>query len=154
MEKGTDTRSSRLFMVIALVLTASLFLGLLGVGGLVLLRLVSGPTDVAMPPSEPTALPTVTEAPTVAPPSPVPTATLTAAPTATLVVAAQTTPSPTVETPEGGNGQDGPGMSSPSPESPEMPQTGLGLLDTLGIGLALIVILAATRLGRHMKVGE
>jgi hypothetical protein len=154
MEKGTDTRSSRLFMVIALVLTASLFLGLLGVGGLVLLRLVSGPTDVAMPPPEPSALPTVTEAPTVAPPSPVPTATLTPAPTATLVVAAQTTASPTVETAQGGNGQDGPGMSSPSPESPEMPQTGLGLLDTLGIGLALVVILAATRLGRHMKVGE
>ncbi len=154
MEKGTDTRSSRLFMVIALVLTASLFLGLLGVGGLILLRLVSAPTDVAMPPPEATTPTTPTEVPTVPAPSPLPSATPTLAPTATLVVVAQTTPSPTVEGAERGNGQDGPGMSSPSPESPEMPQTGLGLLDTLGIGLALVVILAATRLGRHMKVGE
>lgn len=153
MKQGTDTRSSRLFMVIALVLTASLFLGLLGIGGLVLFRILSGPTEVAMPAPEASAPTMEPEVPTSPTPLPLPSATPTPAPTATLVVAS-TTPSPTVEGSENAGGQDGPGMSSPSPESSEMPQTGLGLLETLGFGLALIIILGATRVARYRKVEE
>ncbi|NIN68192.1 MAG: hypothetical protein GTO63_26480 [Anaerolineae bacterium] len=151
MQKGTDTGSSRLFMVVALVLTASLVLGLLGIGGLVMFRLISGPTEVAMPPLEAASPTPVLEEPDVPTPSPLPSATPTRAPTPTLVMAS-TTPSPTVEGPENGGGQNGPGMSSPSPDSPGMPQTGLGLLETVGLGLALIVVVVATRAARHTGV--
>lgn len=150
MESGTEMRSSRLFMVIALVLTASLVLGLLGIGGLVLFKVLAGPTEVAMPPEveAPTTEPEVRATPTL---SPLPSATPTAAPTATLVVV-ETTASPPVEGSGNGTGHDAPGLSSPGPESSEMPQTGLGLLETLGVGLTLICLLGATRVARRLRV--
>jgi hypothetical protein len=152
MEGGTETTGNRLFMVIAIVLTGSLFLGLLGIGGLVVYRLVlGGPTQVAMPPEVPTA----TKEPVVAAtltPSPLPTATPMPAPvpTATLVVAPMTAENPA----EGSNndtGHDGVGLSSPGPDESEMPETGFGLLETVTVGLMLACLLGGTRAARHLR---
>jgi hypothetical protein len=149
METGTETRDNKLFMIIALVLTGSLFLGLVGIGGLVLYRLVAPPTEVAMPPQ--VATPTVKpSAPATLTPSSLPSATPTAAPTATLVV-----PPGDGEPPDSGSngaeGQDAPGLSSPSSDSSGMPQTGLGLMETIGLGLALVSLLGGTRAVRHLR---
>jgi hypothetical protein len=151
MEGGTETTSNKLFMVIAIVLTGSLFLGLLGIGGLVVYRLVlGGPTEVAMPPD----IPTPTREPVVAAtatPSPLPTATPMPepVPTATLVVAQVTAETPA----EGSNntGHDGAGLSSPGPDESEMPQTGFGLLETVTVGLMLVCLLGGTRAARHLR---
>lgn len=137
-------------MVIAIVLTGSLFLGLLGIGGLVVYRLVlGGPTEVAMPPDVPTPTkePVVPATPT---PSPLPTATPMPAPTATLVLAPVTAETPA----EGSNnntGGDGVGLSSPGPDESEMPETGFGILETVALGLMLVCLLGGTRAARHLR---
>jgi hypothetical protein len=151
MEAGMETRDNRLFMVIALVLTGSLFLGLVGIGGLVVYRLFAAPTEVAMPPEVPVATPT--KAPVVpAPPmpSPLPSATPTPAPTATLVVP-PSEGQPTASGTNSAGGQDSPGLSSPGADTSQMPQTGLGLAETIGLGLALVSILGGTRIARHLR---
>lgn len=157
MEEGTQTGTNRLFVVIALVLTGSLLLGLLGIGGLVVMRYIRGPVEVAMPVPEeaPTNVPVGAATPTAtALPSatPTPVQTPAPAPTATLVVAQGTGTVP-VEGTAGGTGQDGPGMSSPSPESSEMPETGLGPSETLVAAFALVAFLAGARLIRHRGAG-
>ena len=137
-------------MATALLLTGTLLLGLLGVGGLVLVRFLAGPVEVAMPlpidtpTSEPIALATPTSAASpTAPPAP--------APTATLVVSPATVVPLVTGGPESGTTQDGPGMSSPVSESSEMPESGLGPLETLGIGLVLISCLGGARMVRRTK---
>jgi hypothetical protein len=149
MEAGTETRDNRLFMIIALVLTGSLFLGLVGIGGLVLYRLVAPPTEVAMPPqvATPTAKALV---PATHTPAPLPSATPMPAPTATLVVPpGADEPSDTGS--NGADGQDAPGLNSPSPDSEEMPETGFGFVGTVGLGLALVSLLGGTRVVRHLR---
>ena len=150
MESGTQTGSSKLFMVIALVLTASLFLGLLGIGGIVLFRFLVGPVEVAMP--APTGVPTEVPQGLMTPTlTPLPSATPTTGvlePTATLVVPA-VTGTPSVDGQENGDGQNGPGMSSPGSDSSEMPETGFGLLGTLGMGMVLVFLLGASRIARR-----
>ena len=151
MEAGMETRDNRLFMLIALVLTASLFLGLVGIGGLVVYRLISGPTEVAMPPE----LPVPTKGPAIpatSTPLPLPSATPIPAPTATLVIA-PTSIGDATATPESGDttAHDTPGLNSPNPDSSEMPQTGLGLMETIGLGLALVSLLGGTRIARHLR---
>lgn len=149
METGTETRDNRLFMVIALVLTASLLLGLVGIGGLVAYRLFFTPTEVAMPPQG--ATPTVGLVVTATPTRVVlPTAMPTAAPTPTLVVAAGTGVS-AAPTPASGGGQGSPGMNTPNSESTEMPDTGFGLVETLGIGVALASLAAGARAARRLR---
>jgi hypothetical protein len=149
METGTETRDNRLFMVIALVLTASLLLGLVSIGGLVAYRLFFTPTKVAMP-SE-TAVPTEVS---VAPATPtlvvLPTATPTTAPTPTLVIAPGTAGSAT-PTLASGDGQGSPGMSTPNSESSEMPETGFGLAETLGIGVVLASMAGGARVARRLR---
>ena len=149
MVHQTSTRATKLFMVAALLLTGTLLLGLLGIGGLVLTRFLAGPVEVAMPVvlDTPTSVPITLATPTS---MAMPTFTPVTMPTATLVVPPATAPPP-VEGPESGPGQDGPGMSSPVSESPEMPQSGLGPLETLGIGLALISCLGGARMVRRMR---
>ena len=149
METGTETRDNRLFIVIALVLTASLLLGLVSIGGLVAYRLFFTPTEVAMPPegAVPTEEPVVPATPT---PVPLPTATATAAPTPTLVIAPGTGGSAT-PTPASGDGQGSPGMSTPNSESSEMPETGFGLVETLGIGVALASLAGGARVARRLR---
>lgn len=151
MESARQVGSSRLFMLIALVLTVSLFLGLLGIGGIILFRFVVGPVEVAMP--SPTEVPVVApEAPTTPTPAPLPTAiptTPSTAPTATLVVP-EVTATPAAGGQENGDGQNGPGMSSPGPDSTGMPQTGLGPLETLGIAIVLVSLLGASRIARRI----
>jgi hypothetical protein len=103
------------------------------------------PLETPLPTKEPVT-------PATATPSPLPSATATAAPepTATLVVAPSTAGSPA----EGSNnttGHDGAGLSSPGPDSSEMPQTGLGLAETVGIGLMLVCLLGGTRVARHWR---
>jgi hypothetical protein len=149
MEDGTGTRSSKLFMAVALVLSGSLLLGLLGIGGLVIYRLVLQPTEVATAPEQvatPTRQLVASSTPTS---SPLPTATpvtpTIAAPTATLVVAATGTETPT-EPPN-----DGTGLSSPSPESSEMPETGFGVLGTASLGLILAGLFGGARAVRHRR---
>jgi hypothetical protein len=71
-------------------------------------------------------------------------------PTATLVIPPGTV-TPPVEGPDTGPGQDGPGMSSPVSEPSEMPQSGLGPLETLWMGLALIGFLGGARLARRTR---
>jgi cell division septation protein DedD len=149
METGTEARDNRLFMVIALVLTGSLLLGLVGIGGLVAYRLFFTPTEVAMPPQgvTPTVGPVVTATPTRVVQ---PTATPTTAPTPTLVVPPGTGVSAT-PTPAGGDGQGSPGMSAPNSESSEMPETGFGLAGTLGIGAALASLAGGARAARRLR---
>jgi len=155
MESGKQTRSSKLFMVIALVLTASLFLGLLGIGGIVLFRFLVGPVEVAMPPG--TDVPSqVPEGPMTPTPSPLPSATPTTGgpgPTATLVVPG-VTETLSVDGQENGSGQNGPGMSSPGSGSSEMPQTGFGPLETLGIGAVLVFLLGASHIARRPRLNS
>jgi hypothetical protein len=155
MDDGTQTKGNKLFMIIALVLTGSLFLGLVGIGGLVVFRLVAGgPTDVAMPLETP--LPTKEPVmPATATPSPLPSATAMAAPqpTPTLVVAPSTVGTPAEES-SNTTGHDGAGLSSPGPESSEMPQTGLGLAETVGVGLMLVSLLGGTRVARHWRARQ
>ena len=148
MENGTQARTNRLFMAVALLLSATLLLGLLGIGGLVFFRFFAGPVEIAMPlpidvptsvPVRP-ATPTATALPAAAPIS---------EPTATLVIPPGTA-TPAAEGPGSGPGQDGPGMSSPPSESSEMPQSGLGPLETLWVGLALIGLLGGARLARRV----
>jgi len=124
-------------------------LGLVGIGGLVAYRLFFTPTKVAMPPQGmvPTEEPVV---PATRTPVPLPTATPTAAPTPTLVIAPGTGGSAT-PTPGNGNGQGSPGMSSPSSDSSEMPETGFGLVETLGIGVALASLAGGARLARRLR---
>jgi hypothetical protein len=136
-------------MAAALLLTGTLLLGLLGIGGLVLVRFLAGPVEVAMPlPIDtPTSAPITLATPTS---TALPTAPPASMPTATLVVA-PATGTPLVAGPESGPPQDGPGMSSPVSESSEMPQSGLGPLETLGIGLVLISCLGGARMVRRMR---
>jgi len=150
METGTETRDNKLFMVIALVLTGSLLLGLVGIGGLVGYRLFFTPTQVAMPPqgATPTVSPVVTATPTRVV---LPTATPTTAPTPTLVIAPGTGVSAT-PSPASGDGQGSPGMSTPNSESSEMPETGFGLAETLGIGVALASLAGGARVARRLRV--
>jgi hypothetical protein len=149
METGIEMRNSKLFMVIALVLTGTLLLGLVGIGGLVAYRLLLAPTEVAMPPQG--AVPTVAPpAPATATPSPLPTATLMmTVPTPTLVISpgAEGTSVPASDS---ADGHDSPGLNSPGPDSSEMPQTGLGLVETVGLGLALASLLGGTRMARRL----
>ena len=149
MEDATGTRDNRLFMIIALVLTGSLFLGLVGIGGLVLYRLVAPPTEVAMPPQ--VATPTVKVlVPATPTPPPLPSSTPAPAPTATLVVPPGAEDASDAGS-NGPEGQDSPGLSSPSPDSPEMPETGFGFVGTVGLGLALVSLLGGTRVVRHLR---
>jgi hypothetical protein len=136
-------------MVAALLLTGTLLLGLLGIGGLVLVRFLAGPMEVAMPPpiDTPTSVPGMLATPTSAA---LPTSTPVAMPTATLVVS-PTTATPVVGGLESGPAEDGPGMSSPVSESSEMPESGLGPLETVGIGLVLISCLGGARMVRRMR---
>jgi hypothetical protein len=147
MDTGVETRNSRLFMIIALVLTGTLLLGLVGVGGLVAYRLLLAPTEVAMPPqgAVPTAQPAATATLT---PLPLPTATPMTVATPTLVISpgAEGTSVPASES---ADGHDTPGLNSPGPESSGMPQTGLGLAETVGLGLALASLLGGTRMARR-----
>jgi nitrate reductase NapE component len=151
MEDGMETRSNKLFMLIAIVLTGSLFLGLVGIGGLVVFRLVSGPPEVAMPPEDiipPTQVPIAPATPT---PSPLASATpTTPAPTATLVVPAESAGAP-AEEPANSDGHDGAGLNSPGPDSSEMPQTGFGLLETAALGFILMCLLGGARVSRHLR---
>ena len=149
METGTETRDNRLFMVIALVLTASLLLGLVGIGGLVAYRLFFTPTEVAMPSQSATP----TQAPVVTPTSTsvvLPSATATTAPTPTLVIAPGVGGAAT-STPASGDGQGSPGMSTPNSDSPEMPETGFGLAGTAGIGVALASLAVGARAARRLR---
>jgi len=152
METGTETRNSKLFLVIAVVLTGTLFMGLVGIGGLVVFRLASSPTEVAMPPeaTQPAEVPPTGATFT---PAPLPSATPTAAPTPTLVV---TSGSSEPAEPDSSNseGHDSPGLNSPNPEESEMPQTGLGLVETIGLGLALATLLGGTRVARRLRAGQ
>jgi hypothetical protein len=149
METGTETRDNRLFMVIALVLTASLLLGLVSIGGLVAYRLFFTPTKVAMPTEAvvPTQEPVVATTPTLVV---LPTATPTTAPTPTLVIAPGVggSASPTATS---SDGQGSPGMSTPNSESSEMPETGFGLVETLGIGAALASLAGGARVARRLR---
>lgn len=149
MEHQTSTGASKLFMVAALLLTGTLLLGLLGIGGLVLVRFLTGPVEVAMPPpiDTPTSVPMTVATPTYAA---LPTATPVIMPTATLVVSPAAA-TPPVAGPESGPAQDGPGMSSPVSESSEMPQSGLRPLEILSIGLVLIGCLGGARMVRRMR---
>lgn len=152
METGIEAKNSKLFLVIAVVLTGTLFMGLVGIGGLVIFRLASSPTDVAMPPEAtppsevPPALATFT-------PSPLPSATPTTGPTPTLVVA-QGSAGPAEPDPSTDEGHDTPGLNSPNPEQSEMPRTGLGLMETIGLGLALVTLLGGTRVARRFRAGQ
>jgi hypothetical protein len=149
METGTEKRDNRLFMVITLVLTASLLLGLVSVGGLVAYRLFLTPTKVAMP-SE-SATPTQTPVVTATPAGVVmPTATSTTGPTPTLVIAPAAAGTAT-STPASGDGQGSPGMSTPSSGSSEMPETGFGLGETVGIGVALAALAGGARVARRLR---
>jgi hypothetical protein len=151
MEGGTGTRSSKLFMVVALVLSGSLLLGLLSIGGLVVYRLVLQPTKVATAPEDtatPTQKPVLASTPTGSPlPSVTPTTTG-PAPTATLVVAAASTGTPT----EPANGGTEP--SSTTPDSTEMPETGFGTLGTALIGLMLVCLYSGARAARHPRAQQ
>ncbi len=152
MEDGTGTRSSKLFMVVALVLSGSLLLGLLGIGGLVLYRLVLQPTEVATAPEQvatPTRQPVASSTPTNSPlPSATPSPPTVPAPTATLVVAAASTETPAEPS------NDGPGLSSPSPEPSEMPETGFGALGTASLGLMLACLFGGARAVRHLRAQQ
>jgi hypothetical protein len=152
METGMETRNSKLFLVIAVMLTGTLFMGLVGIGGLVIFRLASSPTEVAMPPeaTQPSEVPPTRATFT---PSPLPSATPTAAPTPTLVVA-QGSAGPAEPDPSNSEGHDSPGLNSPNPEQSEMPQTGLGLMETIGLGLALATLLGGTRVARRLRAGQ
>jgi len=152
METGIEAKNSRLFLVIAVVLTGTLFMGLVGIGGLVIFRLASSPTDVAMPP-EATAPSEVPPARATFTPSPLPSATPTTGPTPTLVVA-QGSAGPAESDPSAAEGHDTPGLNSPNPEQSEMPQTGLGLMETIGLGLALVTLLGGTRVARRLRAGQ
>ncbi len=149
MEGGTGTRSSKLFMAVALVLSGSLLLGLLGIGGLVIYRLVLQPTQVATAPEEvatPTRQLVASSTPTSSPlPSATPGTPTIAVPTATLVVAAAGTATPSEPS------NDGTGLSSPSPEPSEMPETGFGALGTASIGLVLACLFGGARAVRHLR---
>lgn len=149
MERGTQIGTNRLFMLIAVALTATLFLGLVGIGGLVVFRYLGGPPEAAIPlPAEvPTETPLSLETAT---PTPVPSATPAAAPTATRVIVEGSTTAP-AGTAGSDPGQDGPGMSSPNMEEPAMPETGLGPLEALGAGLVLLMLLGVIRLARHTR---
>lgn len=148
MEHGTQTGTSRLFVAIALLLSMTLVLGVLGIAGLVFVRFFAGPSEVAMPPPvvEPTGVPIRPDTPT---PAPLHSATPTPVVTATLVIPAATA-APLVEGPESGPDQDGPGMASPSLESSDMPETGLGPLGIVGTALALTCLLGGARIARRM----
>jgi hypothetical protein len=152
MEGGTGTRSSKLFMAVALVLSGSLLLGLLAIGGLVLYRLVLQPTEVATAPEEVATATRQLVASSTPASSPLPTTTPSAptasAPTATLVVAAASTVTPT----EPSNG--GTGLSSPSPEPSEMPETGFGALGTASLGLMLACLFGGARAVRHLRAQQ
>jgi hypothetical protein len=152
MEDGTGTRSSKLFMAVALVLSGSLLLGLLGIGGLVIYRLVLQPTQVATAPEEvatPTRQLVASSTPTSSPlPSATPSTPTVEAPTATLVVAAAGTATPSAPS------SDGPGLSSPSPEPSEMPETGFGALGTASIGLMLAGLFGGARAVRHLRAQQ
>ena len=152
METGIEPRNSKLFLVIALLLTATLFMGLVGIGGLVIFRLASSPTEVAMPP-EATAPSEVPPARATFTSSPLPSATPTAAPTPTLVVAPGSA-GPAEPDSSNSEGHDTPGLNSPNPEQSEMPQTGLGLMETIGLGLALATLLGGTRVARRLRAGQ
>ena len=114
-----------------------------------LYRLVAPPTEVAMPPqvATPTVKLPVPATPTLAQ---LPSATPATAPTATLVVQPGAG-EPSDSGSSGAEGQDAPGLNSPSPDSSEMPQTGLGLMETIGLGLALVSLLGGTRVVRHLR---
>jgi hypothetical protein len=142
-----------LFMVVALVLSGSLLLGLLGIGGLVVYRLVLQPTEVATVPEEvnsptPTRQLVASSTPTSSP-LPSATATTLAAPTATLVVAAVST-----GTPAEASSNDGTGLSSPSPDTSEMPETGFGALGTASVGLMLVCLFGGARAARHIRAQQ
>ena len=151
METGVETRNSKLFMVIALVLTGTLLLGLVGIGGLVAVRLLFAPTEVAMPPQG--AVPTEEPpTPATATPSPLPTATPMTpitVPTPTLVISPDAEGT-SVSGSDSTDGHDSPGLNSPGQDSPEMPQTGLGVVGTIGLGMALASLLGGTRMARRL----
>ncbi len=144
-----EKKDNRLFVVITLVLTGTLLVGLVAIGGLVAYRLLLGPTEVAMPPeaATPTQRPPEATTPT---PSPLPSATPVAAATATLVVAPG---SSATETPGSGPavGNATPGVTSPDSDSSGMPQTGLGLMESVGLGLALATLLGGARIARQWR---
>lgn len=151
MEFSALMRSNRLFIAVSLLLSLTLVVGLLGIAGLVLYRFLVGPTEVAMPPPvvTPTGVPMrPATATSTALPSATPTSVL---PTPTLVIPA-VAGTPPAEGLESGPAQDGPGMLSPSQQASEMPQTGLGPLETLAAGLILISFLGGARIVRGMWV--
>ncbi len=134
-------------MGVGLLLTATLVLGLLGIGGLMLHRLVAGPPTEAIPlPVEvPTGVPLRLATPTTVPS---PTTRPTSAPTATLVVPQATSTASVAGV--GSSPQEGsPGVSSPNPQSYDMPETGFGTLGTLAVGLVLACFLSGARIARR-----
>ncbi len=136
-------------MAIALLLTVTLFLGLVGIGALVFYRFFAGPVEVAMP--TPVGIPTdvpvdlATSTPVL-----VPSATPTPLATATLVVSSATETA-IAEVVESDSEQDGSGTASTDQESAEMPETGLGSLEIVGAGLVLACLLGGAGVARRMR---
>ncbi len=151
MKEVTRKGMSRLFMGVGLLLTGTLFLGLLGIGGLVLYRFIASPPGEAVPlPVEvPSGAPLRLATPTTVP---LPTSRPTSVPTATLVVP-HATSTASIEEMGSGPQEGGPGVSSPNPESADMPETGLGMPGTLGVGLVLACFLGGARIARRMRAG-
>jgi hypothetical protein len=154
MEYDAQTRMNRLFIGIALLLSVTLVLGLLGIAGLVLYKFLAAPLEVAMPPvGTPASVPVTPATPTsIALPSATSTP-VSVLPTPTLVIAPATA-TPLGQDPGSAPAQGGPGMTSPSPESAAMPQSGLGLLETIATGLTLICILWGARTFRRIWVDK
>jgi|GEM_PF-3226019 len=122
-------RENRVFAISTMVLVGLLVVGLVGLGGFFGLRRLRG--------GEPAPLPAPTKTP-LALSTPTPTRALVSTATPTLVVVAATTPTPTSQamptaTPSGGG---------------ELPATGRGGLDSLLLGVGLVMLMIAARLAR------
>jgi hypothetical protein len=139
-----EKRDSRLFIVITLALIGTLLVGLVAIGGLVAYRLLLAPTEVALPPevATPTQRPLAPATPT---PSPATSPTAMPLATATLVMPAS---SSATQTPRSGAAG---GNGTPGADNSEMPETGLGLMESVGLGLALVSILGGTRMARRWR---
>lgn len=122
-------RENRVFAISTMVLVGLLVVGLVGLGGFFGLRWLRG--------GESAPLPVPTKTP-LALSTPMPTKALVPTATPTLVVVAVTTPTPTSQaTP----------TATPS-ESGELPATGWGGLDSLLLGVGLVMVMIAARLAR------
>jgi cytoskeletal protein RodZ len=171
MEEEETTGQSRLFVILSIALIGLLVLGLLGIGGVFVIRqnmeeqaLASRPSPTALirlPEASPTSLPTRS---VVATNTPAPT------PTSTPVVAAggggeeaASSQNPVIgtgENAEGAGGDNQAAANTPAPNpSPtrtpapsaetagatEVPNTGLGALESVGLALGLIFVFFVAR---------